>query len=135
MSRIQLLQWINGVTGSNCTKIEHLGRGDVYLQLFAGYYPDTALNKGVMDPNQEYQFRQNWKLLQLIFDKYQIPVAIPVERLVKCKFQDNVEFCQLVKKHLEGENASPNARPAMNSTGSTSGSQYLYRWQAYTSKK
>eukprot|EP00835_Amoeboradix_gromovi_P005219 NODE_471_length_8085_cov_0.211620.p3 type:complete len:125 gc:universal NODE_471_length_8085_cov_0.211620:7600-7226(-) len=107
MSRVALLQWINGVTGANCTKIEDLGKGDIYLQLLAVYYPDTPANRRVPNANQEYQWRQNWKLLQIVFDKYQIPVHIPVERLVKCKFQDNVEFCQLVKKHLDGENANP----------------------------
>ena len=124
MSRVQLLSWINSATGANCTKIEDLGKGDVYLQLFSAFYPDTPANKAIMNPNQEYQCRQNWKLLQIVFDKYQIPVHIPVEKLVKCKFQDNIEFCQLVKKHLEGENSGPPShviRGSSNNSGFSSG--------------
>eukprot|EP00834_Sanchytrium_tribonematis_P006537 NODE_490_length_6857_cov_0.383249.p8 type:complete len:129 gc:universal NODE_490_length_6857_cov_0.383249:1044-1430(+) len=120
MSRVQLLGWINGITGANCTKIEDLGKGDVYLQLFAAYFPETPIAKAIIRPNQEYQYRQNWKYLQIIFDKYQIPVAVNVEKLVKCKFQDNVEFCQLVKKFLDGENANPSPRVTHESASSVS---------------
>ncbi|KAI0020879.1 calponin homology domain-containing protein [Xylariomycetidae sp. FL0641] len=48
--------------------------------------------------NGEYAYVQNFKVLQNTFHKHQVDKPIPVEALVKCKMQDNLEFLQWTKR-------------------------------------
>ena len=48
--------------------------------------------------NQEYEYVQNFKVLQATFTANKVDKNIPVDRLIKCRFQDNLEFLQWVKK-------------------------------------
>ncbi|KAL8708237.1 MAG: hypothetical protein Q9220_006814 [cf. Caloplaca sp. 1 TL-2023] len=48
--------------------------------------------------NTEYAYIQNFKILQNCFAKHQIDRLVPVESLVKCKMQDNLEFLQWSKR-------------------------------------
>merc|ERR1712037_407841 len=78
----------------------------------------------------EHEFVNNFKSLQNAFKKMGVDKVIPVERLVKGRFQDNFEFVQWFKKffdaNYQGEpydpvsaraNAgiAPAAKPAMSS--------------------
>lgn len=56
------------------------------------------LHKVKFNTNQEYEYVNNFKVLQKTFADHQVDRVIPVERLVKCRFQDNLEFLQWVKK-------------------------------------
>lgn len=47
-------------------------------------------------------------MLQVVFEKHKIMNNIPVERLVKLRFQDNFEFCQFVKKYWDTYCPNPN---------------------------
>lgn len=47
---------------------------------------------------QEYESLANYKVLQNVFIKNRIDKPIPVDRLVRCKMQDNLEFLQWIKK-------------------------------------
>ena len=46
----------------------------------------------------EYESLTNYKVLQNVFNKNRISKPIPVDRLVRCKMQDNLEFLQWIKK-------------------------------------
>ena len=59
------------------------------------------LSKVKFNPNQEYEYVNNFKVLQKCFADHQVDKIVPVERLVKCKFQDNLEFLQWVKKYWD----------------------------------
>ncbi|KAI4146288.1 MAG: hypothetical protein L6R39_003510 [Caloplaca ligustica] len=48
--------------------------------------------------NTEYAYLQNFKILQNCFAKHQIERLVPVESLIKCKMQDNLEFLQWTKR-------------------------------------
>ncbi|KAI4227443.1 MAG: hypothetical protein L6R36_002402 [Xanthoria steineri] len=48
--------------------------------------------------NTEYAYLQNFKILQNCFAKHQIDRLVPVESLIKCKMQDNLEFLQWSKR-------------------------------------
>ena len=58
------------------------------------------MSKVKFNVKNEYEYIANYKVLQGIFDKHKIDNAIPVERLVKCKFQDNIEFLLWMKKYI-----------------------------------
>merc|ERR1712087_1032352 len=46
-----------------------------------------------------YEFTKNWKLMQNGFQKAQINKLIPVQRLIKARYQDNLEFLQWMYKY------------------------------------
>merc|ERR1719447_1649791 len=49
----------------------------------------------------EHEFITNWKLLQNGFKKVGVDKIVPVDKLVKARFQDNFEFCQWFKKFFD----------------------------------
>jgi RP/EB family microtubule-associated protein len=59
---------------------------------------DVPLKKVNFAARNEYEYVGNYKILQNAFDTHGVPNYIPVDRLVKCKFQDNMEFLQWMKK-------------------------------------
>ena len=56
------------------------------------------MKKIKFDAKMDYAFIENFKLLQNSFKKVGCDKIIPVERLVKGRFQDNFEFGQWFKK-------------------------------------
>ena len=49
----------------------------------------------------EWQFINNLKILQQGFSKCKILKYIDIEKLSKCKYQDNLEFIQWMKRYFE----------------------------------
>merc|ERR1711970_825546 len=66
--------------------------------LFAGSVP---LKRIKFDAKHEHEFINNFKALQNSFKKMGVDKVIPVERLVKGRFQDNFEFVQWFKKFFD----------------------------------
>ena len=64
-----------------------------YARLFR-----CSTNSHQFGAKNEYEYVQNFKVLQQTFQTHHIDKAIPVDRLVKCRFQDNLEFLQWVKR-------------------------------------
>ncbi|KAJ3226241.1 hypothetical protein HK099_005346 [Clydaea vesicula] len=100
-SRTDLLLWLNDLLQLGYTKIEQCGSGAAYCQIFDSIYRDVPMSKIKFNAKQEYEYVQNFKVLQGVFLKHKIDNAIPVERLLKCKMQDNLEFLQWVKKYWD----------------------------------
>lgn len=110
-SRNELLAWFNDLSGQGYTKIEQFGAGGTPLDaaghclIMDSIYRDVPLQKVKFNAKHEYEYVANFKILQSSFDKHKIDNAIPVERLIKCKFQvpcltqDNLEFAQWIKKY------------------------------------
>merc|ERR1712168_332945 len=70
--------------------------------MFPGSVP---LRKVKFKTSLEHEYIQNFKVLQNSFNKMGCDKTIPVERLVKAKFQDNFEFCQWFKKFFDANYA------------------------------
>ncbi|MEQ2224666.1 Microtubule-associated protein RP/EB member 1 [Ilyodon furcidens] len=66
--------------------------------LFPGSVP---LKKVKFGAKLEHEYIHNFKLLQVGFKKMGIDKIIPVDKLVKGKFQDNFEFVQWFKKFFD----------------------------------
>ncbi|KAJ9092179.1 hypothetical protein QFC20_007452 [Naganishia adeliensis] len=113
-SRTELLRWINSVTQAGISKIEECGTGAIYCQLIDSIFGDLPMTRVKLNARQEYEYLNNYKVLQAAFKKHRIDKPIPVDRLTKCKMQDNLEFTQWLKKfweaHWHGEEYDPVGR-------------------------
>ncbi|GAB1320059.1 microtubule integrity protein mal3 [Madurella fahalii] len=97
-SRQELVQWLNSLLQLNITKVEQCGTGAALCQVYDSIFLDVPMSRVKFNVNSEYAYIQNFKVLQNTFTKHQIDRSIPVEQLVKCKMQDNLEFLQWTKK-------------------------------------
>jgi len=97
-SRTELLQWLNELLQLNYTKIEQCGTGGVYCQILDSIYGDLPMNRVKMNAKLEYEYMANYKIMQNYFKAKKIDKPIPVEKLIKCKMQDNLEFTQWMKR-------------------------------------
>ena len=77
-SRVELLQWIRDLTRHDISKVEELGKGYAYCQVFDSIYGDCPLSKVKFDCNQEFQYIHNFKILQNHFVAHGIE-KVPLE--------------------------------------------------------
>ncbi|XP_042347301.1 microtubule-associated protein RP/EB family member 1b [Plectropomus leopardus] len=102
LSRHDMLVWINDSLQMNLTKIEMLCSGAVYCQFMDMLFPNSMPLKRVkFGAKLEHEYIHNFKLLQVAFKKMGVEKIIPVDKLVKGKFQDNFEFVQWFKKFFD----------------------------------
>ncbi|KAH3688501.1 hypothetical protein WICPIJ_000518 [Wickerhamomyces pijperi] len=97
-SRTELLKWVNELLQLNYTKVEQLGSGAAYCQILDSVFLDLPMSRVNFNASKEYEYLNNFKVLQSAFQKHKIQKPIPVDRLTKCKFQDNLEFFQWIRK-------------------------------------
>ncbi|KAL1993564.1 hypothetical protein VTN49DRAFT_2233 [Thermomyces lanuginosus] len=100
-SRQELVAWVNSLLQLNLTKVEQCGTGAVFCQIFDSIFMDVPMSRVKFNVNTEYAYLQNFKILQNTFTKHGIDKPVPVEQLVKCRMQDNLEFLQWVKKYWD----------------------------------
>uniref|UniRef100_A0A3P9DP12 Microtubule-associated protein RP/EB family member 1 n=1 Tax=Maylandia zebra TaxID=106582 RepID=A0A3P9DP12_9CICH len=128
LSRHDMLVWINESLQMNLTKIEMLCSGAAYCQFMDMLFPNSVpLKKVKFGAKLEHEYIHNFKLLQVAFKKMGVDKIIPVDKLVKGKFQDNFEFVQWFKKFFDanydgkeydpvearqGQDAMPTPNPA-----------------------
>jgi len=125
-SRQELIQWLNSLLQLNITKVEQCGTGAALCQVFDSIFLDLPMHRVKFNANTDYQYVQNFKILQNAFAKYKVDKPIPVEALVKCKMQDNLEFLQWAKRYWDqhypgGDYDAPSRRKgaaALPNTGS-----------------
>uniref|UniRef100_A0A671FHR9 Microtubule-associated protein RP/EB family member 3 n=2 Tax=Rhinolophus ferrumequinum TaxID=59479 RepID=A0A671FHR9_RHIFE len=102
LSRHDMLAWVNDSLHLNYTKIEQLCSGAAYCQFMDMLFPGCVhLRKVKFQAKLEHEFIHNFKVLQAAFKKMGVDKIIPVEKLVKGKFQDNFEFIQWFKKFFD----------------------------------
>ncbi|KAK6344554.1 hypothetical protein TWF696_008187 [Orbilia brochopaga] len=62
---------------------------------------DIPMARVKFNVNTEYAYLQNFKILTTAFTHHKIDRPIPVQALVKCKMQDNLEFLQWIKRYWD----------------------------------
>ncbi|BFZ16592.1 hypothetical protein BsWGS_19632 [Bradybaena similaris] len=123
LSRHDMLSWINDTLHTNYTKIEELCSGAAYCQLMDLLFPGSVMLKKIkFNTKLEHEFIQNFKSLQACFQKMGVDKIVPVERLVKGKFQDNFEFVQWFKRFFDANYSGQSYDPVL-ARGSGSGEQ------------
>lgn len=99
-SRTELLQWLNSTLQLDYSKVEQCGTGAAYCQIMDSIYGGVPMMKVKFGANlSDYDARNNMKILQAAFNKHHISKQIEVERLIKCRLQDNLELLQWFKRH------------------------------------
>ena len=53
------------------------------------------------EAKSDYEYIQNYKLLQIAFTKNHVKRHVDVEKLIRAKYQDNLEFCQWLKAFFD----------------------------------
>jgi len=102
ISKNELLAWINDLLKVNLIKVEQLGTGSVHAQIFDVIFPgEVALHKVNWKARLEWEFVNNFKVLQQAFQRTGMNKYIDVAKLVKAKYQDNLEFGQWMKRYYE----------------------------------
>lgn len=102
LSRHDILAWVNSCLQTNYTKIEELCSGSPYCQFMDMLFPGSVVLKKIkLSPTLEHENINNFKALQGAFKKAGVDKIIPVEKLVKGRFQDNFEFVQWFKKFFD----------------------------------
>ncbi|MCJ8743132.1 hypothetical protein PDJAM_G00090260 [Pangasius djambal] len=102
LSRHDMLAWVNDSLQLSYTKIEQLCSGAAYCQFMDMLFPGCILLKKVkFQAKLEHEYIHNFKVLQAAFKRMNVDKIIPVEKLVKGRFQDNFEFVQWFKKFFD----------------------------------
>ncbi|XP_019879330.2 microtubule-associated protein RP/EB family member 3 [Aethina tumida] len=99
LSRHDMLAWVNTLLNTHYQKIEELCTGSAYCRFMDMLFPGCLVLKRVkLDTKLENDYINNFKILQESFKKMRVDKIVPIERLVKGRFQDNFEFLQWFKK-------------------------------------
>ena len=102
IGRKELLDFFNDLLDLNLTKIEQTATGAISCQIteliFPGSIPMSKVNWAA---RSDYEFVQNYKLLQNAFTKNCVQRHVDVDKLIRAKYQDNLEFCQWLKAFFD----------------------------------
>ncbi|KAM8839439.1 microtubule-associated protein RP/EB family member 2 [Synchiropus picturatus] len=102
MSRHDITAWVNDILALNYTKVEQLSSGAAYCQFMDLLFPGCiSLKKVKFQAKLEHEYIHNFKVLQASFKRVNVDKIIPVEKLVKGRFQDNLDFIQWFKKFFD----------------------------------
>ncbi|KJE94054.1 microtubule-associated protein [Capsaspora owczarzaki ATCC 30864] len=118
LGRTEMLEWVNSTLQLNMAKIEELASGAAYCQFVDMMWPGCIpLNKVNFGAKLEHECVPNFKLLQTVFTKRGVEKVIPVEKLIKGKFQDNLEFVQWFKKFFDANHGGGEYNPVERRAG------------------
>ncbi|XP_030557945.1 microtubule-associated protein RP/EB family member 1 [Drosophila novamexicana] len=104
MSRHQMLDWVNNMVNGHFKKIEEMASGVAYCQMMEMIFPNCINLKRVkMSAKLEHEFFHNMKLFQGALTRVKLDKTVPLDRLIKGRFQDNFEFLQWFKKFFDSQ--------------------------------
>eukprot|EP00026_Physarum_polycephalum_P013045 Phypoly_transcript_13407.p1 GENE.Phypoly_transcript_13407~~Phypoly_transcript_13407.p1 ORF type:complete len:282 (+),score=59.07 Phypoly_transcript_13407:100-945(+) len=102
VGRNELLNWLNDLLSLGYTKVEQTASGAAHCQIMDAIYPGKVpLHKVNFNAKFDYEYVKNFKVLQEVFGKLNIEKYIDVQKLIKGKYQDNLEFLQWIKRYYD----------------------------------
>lgn len=97
-----MLDWLNSSLNLKLTRIEETASGAVACQIFDLLFPGVVqMSRVNWGAKSDWEFIANYKVLQAACDKVGVEKKIDVDRLIKAKHQDNLEFLQWLKKFFD----------------------------------
>jgi RP/EB family microtubule-associated protein len=104
-SRKEILDFLNTLLDLNLTKIEQTASGAVACQLTEYLFPNSIpMSRVDWGAKSSHEYVTNYKLLQNAFNKQKIRKHVDVDKLIRGKYQDNLEFCQWLKAFYDQTN-------------------------------
>ncbi|KAI9365515.1 calponin homology domain-containing protein [Zopfochytrium polystomum] len=102
-SKTELLTWLNDLLQLKYSRVDQCGTGAAYCQIMDSIYGkcDVPISKVKFASKTEYDYFNNFKILQSVFNNHQIDKAIPMDKLAQCRYNDNLEFLQWIKKYWD----------------------------------
>lgn len=98
VGRKELLDWLNSLLDLKLAKIEETAPGHIACMIFDMMFPQTIpMSRVNWEARSDYEFVQNYKLLQNGFNKHHVQRHVDVDKLIRAKYQDNLEFMQWFK--------------------------------------
>lgn len=98
VGRAALLSWLNDLLSLSYAKVEECANGAAYCQIIHSLHPTVvALHRVDFAARAQYAMVANYKVLQVAFTKLSIDRHVDVEKLIRGKYQDNLEFLQWLK--------------------------------------
>ena len=104
VSRQDMLAWFQGCLKLDMKEISELGKGYHYCQMINLLFPSfnaVPLKNVKFGAKSEHEYTENWKKLQNGFKRLDVDKVIPIERLIKLRMMDNMEFAQWFKKFFD----------------------------------
>lgn len=102
VSKNDLLKWINDFFKIDIVKIEQSCTGALHCQIIDAIHPGKVkMHKVKWNAKHEHEFTANFKILQQAFEEMKIKKFVDVEKLIKGKYQDNLEFLQWMKRYFD----------------------------------
>ena len=88
LSRHDMLAWVNDCLQTKYTKIEEMCSGSTYCQFMDMLFPGCVqLKKVKFQTKLEHEYIQNFKVLQAAFKRMNVDKIVPVDKLIKGRFQ------------------------------------------------
>jgi RP/EB family microtubule-associated protein len=104
VGRGELIGWINSTLSLNISKVEETCSGAAACQIIDAARPGSVrMDKVSFAAKSEYEYINNYKELQKSFDKLGIDKPIDVNKLIKGRPLDNMEFMQWLKAWFDRE--------------------------------
>ena len=102
VGRRAILDWLNSSFAMNVSKIEETASGAVACQILDAIYPgEVPMTRVRWDAKSAHEYIDNYKIIQQVFEKKGVEKHIEVEKLMRGKYQDNLENMQWFKSFFE----------------------------------
>lgn len=102
VGRNEILEWLNTTLQLRLTRIEETASGAVACQVMDLLFPgQVQMSRVNWAAKSDWEFINNYKVLQSACARLGVQRTIEVDRLIKAKHQDNLEFLQWLKKFFD----------------------------------